>query len=97
MVMRLRDLLLIALVLGAAGAGVYQLGRHVDSASSKLASHDAELSQHVYTPTKASAPKRNTIELAAVGIGAAAGVMVLISAGTALAGPRRRKTWRASH
>jgi hypothetical protein len=97
-IVRLRDLLLIGLVLAAAGVGAYELGRNVDTTSANLASQDSELNQTVYRPAHRSGPSRRTIELAAGGVGGAAGVMVLLSVGTALARPRRRKTtWRATH
>lgn len=95
--LRLRDLLLICVVLAAVGVGVYELGRHVDSTSANLARQDSELSQPVYRPTHQSGPSRRTIELAAGGIGGAAGVIVLLSVGSALTRPSRRKTtWRAT-
>jgi hypothetical protein len=97
--LRLRDLLIVLLVLGAAGIGVYELGRHVDTTSANLASHVSELNQtqHVYTPTHHKGPSRRTIELAAGTVGGVIGIMVLFSVGSALARPRRRKTsWRAA-
>jgi hypothetical protein len=94
--LRARDLLMICVVLAAVGVGVYELGRHVDSTSAGLARQDSELNQPVYKPTKKSGPSRHTIELAAGSIGGAAGVMILISLGSALSRSSRRKsTWRA--
>ena len=87
---------MICVLLAAVGVGVFELGRHVDSASSNLAGKDSELSQPVSRPTHKSGPSRHTIELAAGAIGGAAGVIVLFSLGSALARPRRR-TWRASN
>jgi hypothetical protein len=96
--LRLRDLLMICVVLAAVGVGVYELGRHVDSESTTLAGQDSELNQAVYRPTHKSGPSRRTIELAAGAIGGTAGVLVLFSLGSALARPSRRKaTWRASN
>ena len=96
--MRLRDIVLICVLLAAVGVGVYELGRHVDSASSQLGSHDSELNQPVYRPTHKSGPSRHTIELAAGAVGGTAGVMVLFSLGSALSRPSRRKaTWRAGN
>ena len=94
--LRLRDLLLICVLVAAVAVGVFELGRHVDSESSNLASHDSELGQTTYRPVHKSGPSRHTIELAAGAIGGAAGVMILISLGSALVRPRRR-TWRASN
>ena len=95
--LRLRDLLLICVILAAIGMGVYELGHHVDSESNGLAQHDQELNQPVYRPTHKSGPSRHTIELAAGGIGGAAGVIFLISFVSALSRQSRRKTtWRAS-
>jgi hypothetical protein len=97
-VLRLRDLLLICVLLAAIGAGVFELGRHVDSESSNLSSHDSELSGHVYRPVHKSGPSRHTIELAAGAVGGTAALIVLFSLGSALVRPSRRKaTWRASN
>lgn len=96
--MRLRDILLLCLVLASIGVGVFELGRHVDSASTSLAGRDSELNQPVYTPTKHSGPSRRTIELGAGAVGGTAGLIVLFSIGRALARPSRRKaTWRAGN
>ena len=96
--LRLRDLLLICVLLAAVGVGVFELGRHVDSTSANLASHDSELSGPVYRPTHKSGPSRHTIELAAGAVGGTAALIVLFSLGSALARPSRRKaTWRASN
>ena len=95
-VLRLRDLLLICVLLAAIGVGVYELGHHVDSESASLTKQDSELGQKVYRPTHHSGPSRKTIELAAAGMGGAAGIMVLFSLGSALARPRHKATWRAN-
>ncbi len=96
--MRLRDIFLLCLVLASIGVGVFELGRHVDSAAARLAGPDSELYQPVYTPTKHSGPSRRTIELGAGAVGGTAAVIVLFSLGSALARPSRRKaTWRASN
>ena len=95
--LRLRDLVLVCVLVSAVGVGVFELGRHVDSASSSLSSHDSELSQTVYHPAKKKGPTRHTIELAAGAVGGTAAVIILFSLGSALARPSRRKaTWRAS-
>jgi hypothetical protein len=96
LVLRLRDLLMICVLLAAVGVGVYELGHHVDSESTSLANHDSELNQRVYRPAHRSGPSRRTIELAAGSVGGAAGVMILFSLGSALARPRRKATWRAN-
>ena len=95
--MRLRDLLLLGVVLASIGVGVFELGRHVDSESTSLANRDADLNQPVYRPTHRSGPSRHAIELGAGAVGGTAGFLVLFSIGSALARPRNRKaTWRAS-
>jgi hypothetical protein len=95
--MRLRDLLLLGVILASIGIAVFELGRHVDSESTSLASRDSDLNQSVYRPTHHSGPSRHVIELGAGAVGGTAGVLVLFSIGSALARPRRRKaTWRAS-
>lgn len=93
--LRLRDLLLLCVLLGAIGAGVYELGHHVDATSNSLTKQDSELNQTVYRPAHRSGPSRHTIELAAAAIGGSAGVMILFSLGSALTRPRRKATWRA--
>jgi len=45
---------MICVLVAAVGVGVYELGRHVDSASSSLAGKDSELNQTVYRPTHKS-------------------------------------------
>jgi hypothetical protein len=96
--LRLRDLLMICVILAAVGVGVFELGRHVDAESNSLSGQDSELNQStVYRPKHHSGPSRHTIELAAGAVGGVAGVIVLFSLGSALTRPRRRKTtWRAS-
>jgi hypothetical protein len=94
--LRLRDVLLLCVIVAAVVVGVFELGRHVDSESTSLAGQDSELSQPVASPTHKSGPSRHTIELAAGAVGGTAGVLVLLSLGSALARPRRR-TWRASN
>jgi hypothetical protein len=96
--MRLRDILLLCLVLASIGVGVFELGRHVDTESTSLARQDSDLNQPVSTPTKSSGPSRQTIEVGAGAVGGTAAVIVLFSLGSALARPRRRKaTWRAGN
>ena len=94
--LRLRDLLLLCVLLAAIGMGVYELGHHVDAESTSLTKQDSELNQTVYRPAHHSGPSRRTVELAAAGIGGTAGIMVLFSLGSALARPRRKATWRAN-
>jgi hypothetical protein len=95
--MRLRDLLLVLVILASIGVGVFELGRHVDSESASLSNQDSDLNQAVYRPTHHSGPSRHVIELAAGAVGGTAGLIVLFSIGSALARPSRRKaTWRAS-
>ena len=55
---RLIDLVLIVGILAAAGFGVYELGRHVDSTSNNLARRDSELNQHVYRPADPKGPSQ---------------------------------------
>ena len=95
--MRLRDLLLLGVILASIGIAVFELGHHVDSESTSLANRDSDLNQSVYRPTHQSGPSRQVIELGAGAVGGTAAVLVLFSIGSALARPRRRKaTWRAS-
>lgn len=90
---RFIDLVLIVGIVAAAGFGVYQLGRHVDSTSNNLAKHDSELNQRVYRPSNPKGPSRHTVELVAIGVGGAVGVMILVSFSSALFRTRRRQRW----
>jgi hypothetical protein len=94
--LRLRDLLLLCVIVASVVVGVFELGRHVDSESTSLSGRDSELSRPGNGPTHKSGSSRHTIELAAGAVGGSAGVIVLLSLGSALARPRRR-TWRASN
>ena len=94
-VRRLLDLVLLAAALGAIGFGVYKLGNRVDSTSHNLAKHDSELTQPV-THRSSHHVSRRTVELVVVGIGCAAGVMVLVSMTGAMSRRRRRQRWRAT-
>jgi hypothetical protein len=88
---------LLCVILASIGVGVFELGNRVDSESTSLSSQDADLNQPVYRPTKHSGPSRHVIELGVGAIGGTAGVLVLLSIGSALTRPSRRKaTWRAS-
>jgi hypothetical protein len=91
---RLTNLVLIAAILAAVGFGAYELGRHVDSTSANLAKSDSELNQKVYRPANAKGPSRHTIEVVAVAVGGAVGVMLLVSFSSALLRTRRRQRWR---
>jgi uncharacterized membrane protein len=96
MMRRLLDLILIAAILGAVGFGAYELGRNVDTTSNNLAKQDPELGQKVYRPSNPTGPSRHTIEVVAVAVGGAIGVMVLVSFGSSLVRTRRRQRWRAT-
>jgi hypothetical protein len=95
-VRRVVDLLLIFAVLGAVGFGAYELGRNVDNTSNSLASRDSELGQTTYHRAKPKGPSRHTWELVGGGIAAAAGVMIVVSFGSAALRTRKRQRWHAT-
>lgn len=93
---RFVNAVLIAGILAGVAFGAYTLGNHIDSTSNSLASHDSELNQKVYRPAHNDGPSRHTIEIVAVAVGGAVGVMILVSAGGSLVRARRRERWRAT-
>lgn len=95
MLRRIIDLLLVFVVLIGVGFVVYTLGRQVDNTSNNLAKHDSELNQTVVKRPKAHGPSHRTIELVVVSVTGAAGVMLLVSFGSALLRTQRRQSWRA--
>jgi hypothetical protein len=95
-VRRIVDLVLIAAILGAVGFGAYYIGQHVDKTSNTLAKQDSELGQKVYRPSNAGGPSRRTIELIGISVAGAAGIMIVVSLGSALLKTRKRQRWRAT-
>lgn len=89
------DLLLVFTVLVGVGFVVYEVGRQVDKTSNNLASHDSELSTKVIRRPKAHGPSHRTIELVVISVTGAAGVMLLVSFGSAFVRTQRRQRWRA--
>ena len=96
MVRRIVDLLLIAAILGAVGFGAYEVGHNVDSTSNTLAKQDSELGQTVYRPASANGPSRRTIELMALSVAGAAGIMIVVSLASAAVRTRKRQRWHAT-
>ena len=95
-VRRIVDLLLIAVILGAVGFGAYQVGQSVDSTSNNLAKRDSELGQTTYHRANPKGPSRRTFELVGVSLAAVAGVMIIVSLGSAVAKTRKRERWHAT-
>jgi hypothetical protein len=95
-VRRVLDVVLVVAILAAAGFGAYKLGSLVDSKSKQEASRDSELSQPTAARHTSSGPSRHTVELVLVGIGGAAGAMILVSFGRGFARRRRRQRWHAA-
>lgn len=88
------DLVLIVAILVAVGFGAYELGKRVDTTSNNLAKQDSELNQKVYRPSNPKGPSRHTIEVVAIAVGGALGVMILVSFSSTLLRTRRRQHWR---
>jgi hypothetical protein len=95
-VRRIVDLLLIAAILGAVGFGAYQIGQSVDTTSNNLAKRDSELGQTTYHRADPKGPSRLTYELVGVSIAVVAGVMIVVSLGSALVKTRKRQRWHAT-
>jgi hypothetical protein len=95
-VRRIVDLLLIFAILGAVGFGAYEVGRNVDKTSDTLARHDSELGQTTYRRAQPKGPSRHTWELVGGSIAAVAGVMFVVSFGSAALKTRKRQRWHAT-
>jgi hypothetical protein len=95
-VRRIVDLLLIFAILGAVGFGAYELGHNVDRTSNDLAQHDSELGQTTYHRASPKGPTRHTWELVGGAIAGVAGVMIVVSFGSALLRTRKRQRWHAT-
>jgi hypothetical protein len=94
---RIVDLLVIAAILMAAGFGAYYVGKSVDSTSNDLAKHDSELNgQVVYHRANPDGPSKHTLMLVGASIAGAAGIMLVVSLGSALLKTRRRQRWHAT-
>jgi hypothetical protein len=95
-VRRIVDLLLIAAILGAVGFGAYYVGRNVDTTSNNLAKRDSELGQTTYHRADPKGPSKRTLELVGGSVAAVAGVMIVVSLGSALLKTRKRQRWHAT-
>jgi hypothetical protein len=95
-VRRIVDLFLISAILIAVGFGAYYVGKNVDSTSNNLAKHDSELGQTTYHRANPKGPSAHTMKLIGVSVAGAAGVMILVSFGSALLKTRKRQRWHAT-
>jgi uncharacterized protein (UPF0333 family) len=93
---RIVDLLLIAVILLAVGFGAYYIGKNVDNTSNNLAKHDSELGQTTYHRANPKGPSKHTLELVGASVAGAAGIMIVVSLGSALMKTRRRQRWHAT-
>jgi hypothetical protein len=96
MVRRILDIVLIAAVLCALGAGAYVLGSRVDHLSNQTASQDSELSSTAVATKTVHHHSNRTLYLVGGAVGIAIGALVLGSAAEALARSRRRQRWHAT-
>jgi uncharacterized protein (UPF0333 family) len=93
---RIVDLLLIAVILLAVGFGAYYIGKNVDNTSNNLAKQDSELGQKTYHRANPKGPSKHTLELVGASVAGAAGIMIVVSLGSALMKTRRRQRWHAT-
>ncbi len=100
---RVLDVVLIAVLLGAAGYGAYLIGNHVDHLSNQASSQDAELqTTTAASPTPAAhhaytiAGHQVTPLLVTSAVLAVLGALVLVALITSLVKSRRRQRWRLS-
>lgn len=93
---RIVDLFVIVAILGAVGFGAYFIGTHVDKTSNTLAQQDSELGQKVYRPSNPEGPSKHTIELIAISVAGAAGLMIVVSLAASLVRTRKRQRWHAT-
>ena len=96
MLRRIVDLLLIAAILMAVGFGAYYIGTNVDKTSNNLAKRDSELGQTTYHRANPKGPSKHTLKLVGASIAGAAGIMIVVSFGSALLKGRRRQRWHAT-
>lgn len=100
---RLVDLLLIALLLGAAGVGAYLIGSRVDHLSNQASSQDSELATTTAAGTHATTHSHGFLSshhvtplLVAAAVLAALAALVLAWLINSLFKNRRRQRWRLS-
>jgi hypothetical protein len=96
MIRRIFDLLLIGAILVGVGFGAYFVGKSVDTTSNNLAKQDSELGQTTYRPSNPKGPSKHTLELVGASVAGAAGIMIVVSFGSALMKTRRRQRWHAT-
>ncbi len=100
---RILDVVLIALLLGAAGFGAYLIGHRVDHLSNQASSQDSELQTTTAGSAAPAAHHGYTIAgshvtplLVTAAVLAALGALVLAMLINALVKSRRRQRWRLS-
>jgi mannose-6-phosphate isomerase-like protein (cupin superfamily) len=97
-VRRVFDIVLIAAIVCAVGAGAYVLGRRVDHLSNQTAAKDSELSSTTVAGTVVHHHHHSnrTWYFVAGAVGIAVGAMALGSVAESLARSRRRQRWHAT-
>jgi hypothetical protein len=96
-VRRVLDIVLIAAIVCAVGAGAYVLGRRVDHLSNQTAAKDSELNSTTVATTVVHHTHSNrTWYFVAGAVGIAVGAMALGSVAESIARSRRRQRWHAT-
>jgi len=100
---RVLDVVLIAVLLGAAGYGAYLIGHHVDHLSNQASSQDAELQTTTVGSPASAANHGTTIAgihvtplLVTVAVLAVLGALIVVLLINSLVKSRRRQRWRLS-
>jgi len=96
-VRRVLDIVLIAAIVCAVGAGAYVLGRRVDHLSNQTAAKDSELNSTTVAATVVHHHHSNrTWYFVAGAVGIAVGAMALGSLAESIGRSRRRQRWHAT-
>jgi hypothetical protein len=95
-VKRVLDIVLIVVILCAAGFGAYEIGRRVDHLSNQAASQDSELNQTTATVRTVQHHSNKTPYFIVGGVAVGVAAIALGSAVEGMRKGRRRQRWHAT-